>query len=470
MLAEAEARAALSVIREIGGADIAATDTGAARVFAALYAPTARYVAGLGWYVWGETERGGGHWAEDGGLVRVAGLVERMAGLYMQAATDLLPTDKAGAAKLAGFALAVMNNGRKNAVLREAERQPGLFCAEYPFDLDPLLLNTQSGVVDLRTGALRQAEPALMCARITSAAYDPGARADRWQRFLDEVFGGDSEVIGFARRWLGYCMSASNAEQKYLVAFGQGSNGKSVLFETVLNALGSYGVTLRPDVITLRRDGGDVPTPALAELIGRRLAVLPEWVRGRAIDEVLIKSIVGGDTVQGRRLYSDPFTFKATAKLTIYGNSKPELRGRDWGTWRRVLLLPFNERFGTNGRPADPHLSARLADERDGILGDLVRGAGEWLAGGLRVPAQIAAATESYRDEIDDVRAFVKAACVTRADARTKLADLRKAYEDWGGEVSDPRQLSRALRELGFNVKHRRDGANVLGLGLLAGD
>lgn len=467
MLAEAER--ALPLIGSIGGADLAATDTGAARAFASLYAPVARYVAGLGWYVWRDTELGGGRWAEDKGQVAVAGLVERVAGLYMQAAADLITTDKAGAAKLAGFAFAVLNNGRKNAVLREAERQPELFCPEYPFDRDAFLLNTQSGVVDLRTGTLRKAEPSLMCSRITNAAYDPGAKADRWTRFLNEVFSGDGEIVGFARRWLGYCLTASNGEQKFLVAFGQGSNGKSVLFETALYVLGEYGVTLRPDVITLKRDGGDVPTPALAELIGRRLAVLPEWVRGRAIDEVLIKSIVGGDTVQGRRLYGAPFLFKATTKLVIYGNAKPELRGRDWGTWRRVLLLPFMQRFGAGGLPADPHLTCKLAEERDGILSDLVRGAGEWLAGGLDVPEQIAASTEGYREEIDDVRAFVKELCIAKRDARAKLRDLFSAYAEWGGELSDSRQLSRALRELGFTLNRAKDGTTVLGLGLLAG-
>lgn len=458
----------VALVESVGGAAVAATDTGAARIFAAMFAPVARYVAGLGWYVWRETELGGGRWAEDKGEVTVAGLLERIAAHYMQAAVSLIATDKSAAERLAKFGFSVLNNGRKNAVLREAERQPELFCDEYPFDRDSYLLNTQSGVVDLRTGKLRKAEPSLMCARITSGAYDQSAQAPRWKQFLSEVFSRDDELITFARRWLGYCLTASNEEQKYLIAWGAGANGKSTLFETALNVLGDYGTTLRPDVITVRRDGGDVPTPALVELIGRRLVVLPEWVRGRQIDEVLIKSIVGGDTVQGRRLYGDPFTFKATAKLVIYGNAKPELRGRDWGTWRRVLLLPFMQRFGTGGLPADPHLTRRLAEERDGILTDLVHAAREWHARGLAVPNKVAAATEQYREEVDDVRAFVKEACLIRPNARMKLRDLHAAYSEWGGELADARQLSRALRELGFTLKRAKDGTTVLGLGLLA--
>lgn len=449
------------------GVALAATDTGAARIFAEMFAPTTRYVLGLGWFVWRETELGGGYWAEDKGSVAVSAQISNVAAAYLEAAASLYRMGRKDEGdKLARFSTTMLNNGRKNAVLAEASRHPALFHAEYPFDREPFYLNTQNGVVDLRTGGLRRAEPALMCSRITSAAYDPNARAERWSRFLGEVFGGDKELIAFARRWLGYCLTASNKEQRYLIAWGRGSNGKSTLFETVLGVLGDYATALRPDVIAVRRDGGDVPTPALAELVGRRLVVLPEWVRGKQVDEVLIKSLVGGDTVQGRRLYSPPFTFKATAKLVIYGNAKPELKGRDWGTWRRVLLLPFMQRFGTGALPADPNLMEQLNEERDGILADLVQAATEWNREGLAVPRKVAAATAQYRDEIDDVCAFVKGMCIVKQDARARLRDLFDAYAGWGGELADARQLSRALRDLGFVLKRGKDGTVVLGVEL----
>ncbi|MCS7062907.1 MAG: hypothetical protein NZM04_02475 [Methylacidiphilales bacterium] len=92
-------------------------------------------------------------------------------------------------------------------------------------------------------------------------------------------------------------------------------------------------------------------------------------------------------------------------------------------------------RFGSNlaqaARAAEDKLAERLSAERDGILADLVRAAVDWHAGGLCVPDEIKTETESYRDELDDVRAFVKH-CVLRQDVKVNLRDLYRAYTEWG--------------------------------------
>ena len=49
-------------------------------------------------------------------------------------------------------------------------------------------------------------------------------------------------------------------------------------------------------------------------------------------DESLLKDLTGGDQITVRTLYQKPFTFKPQAKIVIYGNHKPQLRGTDGGT------------------------------------------------------------------------------------------------------------------------------------------
>ena len=52
------------------------------------------------------------------------------------------------------------------------------------FDVDPDLLNTPSGVVDLRTGTLQPHDPDLLMTKITRGSYRPGDTHLDWEQAL----------------------------------------------------------------------------------------------------------------------------------------------------------------------------------------------------------------------------------------------------------------------------------------------
>jgi putative DNA primase/helicase len=106
-----------------------------------------------------------------------------------------------------------------------------------------------------------------------------------------------------------------------------------------------------------------------------------ETEEGARLNEKLIKDITGGDTLRGRRLYQDAFSFKPSATLWIYGNHKPEIRGNDDGIWRRVRLIPFTRQF--TGDQKDPDLLVKLIAELPGILNWVVEGYNLWKEEGL---------------------------------------------------------------------------------------
>ena len=59
------------------------------------------------------------------------------------------------------------------------------------WDRDPFLLGTPGGTVDLRTGELREPDPADGITKITAVAPAETADCPRWLQFLDETFGDD---------------------------------------------------------------------------------------------------------------------------------------------------------------------------------------------------------------------------------------------------------------------------------------
>lgn len=77
------------------------------------------------------------------------------------------------------------------------------------WDVDPWLLNTPAGTVDLRTGRSRAHRPDDYITKLTGVAPDPSCPIPVWLKFLDRAFAGDKELIAFMQRTAGYGLPAS---------------------------------------------------------------------------------------------------------------------------------------------------------------------------------------------------------------------------------------------------------------------
>src|SRR5690606_27269542 len=141
-------------------------------------------------------------------------------------------------------------------------------------------------------------------------------------------------------------------------------------------------------------------------LFGKRLVVCCETEDNRRFAEAAVKELCGGDTVKARRMREDFWSFKPSHTLMLVTNHKPVVKGTDNGIWRRLRLIPFNQRFwdpnrGESGPPelqADSRLKDKLRPELAGIVAWLVRGCIEWQREGLGQPDEVTAATAEYRD------------------------------------------------------------------------
>jgi putative DNA primase/helicase len=84
--------------------------------------------------------------------------------------------------------------------------------------------------------------------------------------------------------------------------------------------------------------------PELARLPGVRLVTATEPSAGQAWDEKLIKAITGGDEIETRFLYGQPFTYFPQFKIIIVGNHEPEIRQVDDAMLRRIHIVPLNHK------------------------------------------------------------------------------------------------------------------------------
>lgn len=303
---------------------------------------------------------------------------------------------------------------------------------------DPWLFNVQNGTVDLSAGTLRPHDPADLITFISPVTYDATATCPIWERFLSEVFAGDAEMVAFIQRALGWSLTGVVKERALFFLHGHaGKNGKTTMVEAIMKLVGNYGEScygygrkVGAETFMKSRNMEDNQRKA-ATLAGPRFICTSEVDEEHRLNEQLIKDITGGDTIEGRRLYQEAFTFKPQFKPWMYGNHKPEIRGTDDAIWSRVRLVPFEVSF--RGRE-DLELAGKLEKELPGILNWAIQGCLEWQRIGLKPPAKVQAATDEYREEMDVFGPFIRECCVIHRTAEVRANELFNAYKAWCAE------------------------------------
>jgi putative DNA primase/helicase len=294
------------------------------------------------------------------------------------------------------------------------------------WDADPWALNTPGGTVDLRTGKLRAHERDDLITKITAVA--PGGDCPLWLAFLDRVFAGDADLIGFARRMLGYSLTGSIRDHALFFLYGTGGNGKGVFLNTWHKILGDYSCIASMETFVASKSERH-PTD-LAMLRGARAVIAQETEEGQRWAESRIKALTGGDAISARFMRQDFFTFEPAFKLIIAGNHKPSLRNVDEAVRRRFNLVPFTVTIPKTER--DPNLPEKLVAEWPGILAWAIEGCLEWQRIGLAPPPAVLDATEEYLADEDAIGRFLDERCATGdLFAIEEVQDLFASWRDW---------------------------------------
>lgn len=430
------------------------TDLGNAERFHHKYRRVVRWVSEWGAWI---------HWRGDGWSRDPDGTVNRLAfscvrAIYDSASASVSPTMSGERrVELVKHAAKSEASPRLAAVLDLAKSMLGVTCSVEALDRDPWLLNVANGTVDLRTGDLLPHNPADLITRIVRhdgrpAVYDPLSTPATpvWNRFLETVLP-DPEVRGFVQRAVGYSITGSTRARVLFVLHGTGRNGKGVFCESVLRAIGEYGLTISADLL-LAKKITDGATPGLASLNGARFVVSSETPAGGKLDEARIKSLTGDDRMTARRLYEGPITWEPTHTLWLSTNHRPVVTTGGEALWDRLNLVPFTVRIPD--ADVDPLLRDKLKGELGGILAWAVEGSYQWHRDGLCPPAAVRAATAAYEVDSDWFGEFVNDSLVEQAHATTSSADLIAAYSAWAAANAErpltATALGTQLRERGF--------------------
>ena len=444
------------------------TDEGNAHRMLALTGGLARWCPEMGWLLYSE-----GAWDRDtakqiNNAMSVVCALMRQSGQAAVEQGEASGDDEleAHGARLVAWARSSENSPRFGNGVRHSEPKAAI---EFDsLDTHDHLLVVKNGTVDLRSGELLEHSPDHFLTYRVDHAYDPEAEAPRWKQFLLEVMDGDTDLVAYLQRFVGYAITGATAEQAFAVLVGSGANGKSVFTRALHDVLGDVvGVA---SFSAFEMKGAGASTADLASLRGKRLVLAQEGEKSRPMAEAVLKRATGGDPITCRHLYQSEMTFLPNFVLFLATNYRPKFSGQDDGLWRRVKLIPFLRFFAPDER--DHYLQAKLAAEAPGILAWAIQGAIDWYADGLGDPPVIQQATKDYQETSDDLAGFVDWEIIRDTEGSIKGSVLYEKYRDWASKNGVNAWSAKAVYEgvvermVGVTKKKKMDGLYLIGVRL----
>lgn len=436
------------VLRDAKGTVVAPySEHGLADRFAAEHKNEACYVHGIGWYLWNE-ER----WLHD-----EQGRVE----LLVQELCSTAASERAKQTEQNRL----RSRKTREAVMRESQAQLAVHVDM--LDNNPMLLCTPGGIVDLRTGELRPANPEAYCTKLAGTTPDKHIRPKLWLQFLDEITLGDNALAAYLQRIAGLCLTGDVSVQEVYFFHGTGANGKSVFMSVLLSILGDYGRTAPAEMLMVTHHPQHATS--IAALRGARMVAVAEVEEGSRWAESKLKELTGGTPITARYMRMDEFTYKPQFKLVITGNHKPKLRNVDHAAERRLRLVPFALQVPESKR--DSKLTEKLlAKEASAILQWAIDGCVVWQREGMGTPKTVLDSSAEYFEVQDVLGTWLEEHTVVGKKLKAGSLELYLAYKAWcdtTGEYSlRQREFAQKLEDKGFKKERDMHGVKFLGIAL----
>ena len=355
-----------------------------------------------------------------------------------------------------------------SSALKEA--RPMLELDPKQLDADEFLLNTPSATWDLRRGLAdaREHRPSDYITKMT--AVDPSEEGSGiWQAALETFFPGDPALIDYVQEVAGLAAIGKVHVEALLIAYGEGRNGKSTFWNTISRVMGSYSGNMSADTLTVgcKRN----VKPELAEVRGKRLVIAAEMEEGMRLNTSTVKQLCSTDDIFAEKKYKTPFAFTPTHSLVLYTNHLPRVGALDAGTWRRLIVIPFNAKIEGG---ADIRNYADFLFEKAGgaVLAWIIEGARRVIDGDYRIaqPQVVRDAIARYRRDNDWLAHFLEDCCELDGGYREKSGELYNAYRSYSAQMGEytrgTTDFYTALESSGFERKKTAAGMTIFGLRL----
>lgn len=339
-------------------------------------------------------------------------------------------------------------------------------------DKDEFLINTPGVTYDLRKGVAGGRTPEAADYITKQTTVTPGDKGKQiWLDALNTFFCNDQKLIDYVQQIVGLSAIGKVYLEAIIIAYGGGRNGKSTFWNSVSRVLGSYSGAISADTLTVgcRRN----VKPEMAELKGKRLIIASELEEGMRLNTSIVKQLSSTDEIEAEKKYKDPFKFEPSHTLVLYTNHLPRVGANDDGTWRRLIVIPFNAKI--EGKSDIKNYADYLITNAGSyIMGWIIEGAKKAFEAKFHfvVPECVKNAIEAYRENNDWLASFLEDCCEVDKSYQQKSGEFYQEYRAYCGRNGEYTRSTTdfytALEAVGFERKKTKNGIFIYGLQLKA--
>ena len=333
------------------------------------------------------------------------------------------------------FAIKRRDSKYISAAMKEAH--PMVEIDQKALDADEYLLNTPSATYDLRVG-LSSAQDHNAADLITKqTTVDPSDEGmEIWEDALSTFFCGDKDLIRYVQDIAGLSAIGKVCVEGLIIAYGEGRNGKSTFWNTLSWVLGTYSGNMSADTLTVgcKRN----VKPELAEVKGKRLIIAAELEEGMRLNTSNVKQLCSTDEIYAEKKYKDPFSFVPSHTLVLYMNHLPKVGALDDGTWRRLIVIPFNAKI--EGASDIKNYADYLYEKAGGAILKWIMAGAKRVIGkkfDIRKPAVVDEAIRKYKENNDWLTHFLDDCCEIDPSFSAKSGDVYNAYRSYCMQVGE---------------------------------
>ncbi len=325
---------------------------------------------------------------------------------------------------------------------------------------DKVLINLRNGTFEISSEGtkLRPFDHSDFITYQLPFEYDPKAEAPLFQKYLNRVLP-DIERQMVLAEYLGYVFirhgSNTLKEEKSLILYGTGANGKSVFFEIVNALMGNENVSS----FSLQSITND--TGYFRAKLANKLVNYASEINGN-METSIFKQLVSGEPVEARLPYGQPFMLRQYAKLIFNCNELPRDVEHTNAYFRRFIIIPFDITIPEHEQDKQLHTKI-IESELSGVFNWVLIGLNR-LLDQKKFSECVAAqkALEQYKIESNSIKLFLEENNYNSSSSKYLLIkNLYPEYKafcmDDGMKPFNKRNFIKQLRAMGYLVERVTD-------------
>lgn len=229
--------------------------------------------------------------------------------------------------------------------------------------------------------------------------YEPMREIFDIDKWLNSIACDNPEIVKLYWEILAEAINPNHTREKMVVLYGEGNNGKGTFQTLITNLIGLKNIsTLTPH---------DFSGEFKLEMLQGKVCNIGDDISNKYLDDMSnLMSIVTGDPVTVNRKGKSIITARYKILNIFSANRLPRVRNKSQGTYRRLLIVPFNADF--NGQIQDRRIKDEFLNDKTVLEYVLYKTLHMEYFENFTIPKVSEELLEEYKENNDYLYSFLK--------------------------------------------------------------